>query len=89
MTLPNAPIGLDLKKASDLFRRFIDIPYTGKPMMAVMMMMMILMMMMMMMIIMMMPVMMLVLPSEPPPSSEQGQGRSAFYTEPAPKVWGR
>ena len=46
MTLPNAPIGVELKKASDLFRRFIDIPYTGKPMIMIVLMMIPLMMMM-------------------------------------------
>ena len=38
MTLCTAPIGVELKKASDLFRRFIDIPYTGMEMMMMMMM---------------------------------------------------
>jgi hypothetical protein len=46
MTIPNAPIGVELKKASDLFRRFIDIPYTGKPMIMIVLMMISLMMMM-------------------------------------------
>ena len=45
MTIPNAPIGVELKKASDLFRRFIDIPYTGKPMIMIVLMMIPLMMM--------------------------------------------
>jgi len=49
----------ELKKASDLFKRFIDIPYSVLP-----------------------------ITEEHGEGQVQGQGRSPFYTEPAPKVWG-